>query len=194
MKVIHFNEGYRFGNPNLRWGNPSYVLEPGDPGYVPYPPVSTVVQTQKRKKSTMAKADYIEQNDDAFSAQLQTFATNIPPYATTVGLTTTEVADQAADAAYYRFVLACLATMKNGAQQWTAWRGLRRGGGTRPPPAGMPMAPVFPASVLVVLLGIEVRFRALVAKIKTHANYNVPMGEALVIEGEDITGPAMMTT
>src|ERR1051325_1885665 len=81
MKVIHFNEGYRFGNPNLRWGNPSYVLEPGDPGYVPYPPVSTVVQTQKRKKSTMAKADYIEQNDDAYFAFDNTLA-----YAFTVGV------------------------------------------------------------------------------------------------------------
>jgi hypothetical protein len=25
-------------NPNLRWGNPSYRLEPGDPGYVPWTP------------------------------------------------------------------------------------------------------------------------------------------------------------
>ncbi|MCX6898361.1 MAG: hypothetical protein NT105_06635 [Verrucomicrobia bacterium] len=25
-------------NPNCRWGDPSYILEPGDPGYVPWPP------------------------------------------------------------------------------------------------------------------------------------------------------------
>ena len=31
-----------WGNPNLRWGSPSYLLEPGDPGYVPpSPPTPT---------------------------------------------------------------------------------------------------------------------------------------------------------
>lgn len=28
---------FTWGDPNLRWGDPSYYLEPGDPGFVPYP-------------------------------------------------------------------------------------------------------------------------------------------------------------
>jgi hypothetical protein len=40
MKIATFDSGLRFGNPHLRWGNPSYLLEPGDPGYVAPPPSS----------------------------------------------------------------------------------------------------------------------------------------------------------
>ncbi|MCB1078135.1 MAG: fibronectin type III domain-containing protein [Verrucomicrobiae bacterium] len=39
MKVIRFDAGFRYDDPNARWGDPSFVLEPGDPGYVgPDPP------------------------------------------------------------------------------------------------------------------------------------------------------------
>ena len=35
-----------WGNPNLRWGSPSYLLEPGDPGYVnPLPTTSEPKKT-----------------------------------------------------------------------------------------------------------------------------------------------------
>jgi hypothetical protein len=38
-------------NPNLRWGDPSFLLEEGDPGWVPWPPVSTPVKPKKKKRS-----------------------------------------------------------------------------------------------------------------------------------------------
>ena len=38
-----------------------------------------------------------------------------------------------------------------------------------------------------------VRFRALVKQIKAHANYNTAIGEALGIEGEEQSGPDLMT-
>ena len=41
MKVIKFDSGFFLDDPNNRWGNPSYQLEPGDPGYVPPSPPST---------------------------------------------------------------------------------------------------------------------------------------------------------
>ncbi len=34
MRVIRFDEGFRFDDPNSFWGDPSYQLEPGDPGYI----------------------------------------------------------------------------------------------------------------------------------------------------------------
>lgn len=37
MKPVYWNDPdprVRWGNPNLRWGSPSYLLEPGDEGYV----------------------------------------------------------------------------------------------------------------------------------------------------------------
>lgn len=35
MRPVTWDSGVRFGDPNLRCGNPSYLLEPGDPGYTP---------------------------------------------------------------------------------------------------------------------------------------------------------------
>ena len=31
MRPASYDDGLRFGDPNARWGNPGYVLEPGDP-------------------------------------------------------------------------------------------------------------------------------------------------------------------
>ena len=107
------------------------------------------------------KSDYIQQNDDAFNAQLQTFKNGIGNYAALLGVTAAQMAGQAADAAYYDYVLKCNRLMANGSLQWTGWKNLTRGGGT-PPASGAPVAPVFPTAVPAVAPGIEVRFRALV--------------------------------
>ena len=44
MKTLHWDainpftgRPFTWDDPNLRWGSPSYYLEPGDPGFVPYP-------------------------------------------------------------------------------------------------------------------------------------------------------------
>ena len=34
MRVLKFDSGERFDDPNSYWGDPSYVLEPGDLGYM----------------------------------------------------------------------------------------------------------------------------------------------------------------
>jgi hypothetical protein len=49
MKILTWDSGYRWDDPNLRWGDPSYVLEFGDPGYVGPAPIPT--QTGKRTMS-----------------------------------------------------------------------------------------------------------------------------------------------
>jgi hypothetical protein len=49
MKPIRWNDGSRWNDPNLRWGNPSYRLEPGDPGYIPTTPPRTTMNTRKFK-------------------------------------------------------------------------------------------------------------------------------------------------
>lgn len=140
----------------------------------------------------MPKSDYVSQNDVAFSRQMQTFKTNIPGYATLLGVSPGQVTAQAADADYFDYVLACQQTMLNGAQQWSAWKKLVRGGGT-PPATGAPGAPEFSTSVTAVALGVEVRFRALVKQIKSNANYNEAIGEALGIEGAVMAGPDLST-
>jgi hypothetical protein len=140
----------------------------------------------------MPKGDYISQNDDAFNAQLQTFKNGIGGYSTLLGLTPAQISGQSADAAYFDYTLKSLDIMSNGAQQWTAWKNIERAGGT-PPASGAPVAPIFPTAVAAVAPGIETRFRALVQSIKTNANYNEAIGQALGIEGAQQTGPDLTT-
>ena len=41
MKPATWGSGLKWGDQNLRWGSPSVLLEPGDPGYVaPAPTLS----------------------------------------------------------------------------------------------------------------------------------------------------------
>ena len=57
MRTAYWDSGdpeMYFDNPNLRWGSPAYLLEPGDPGYTP--PFPSVTETNnKRKKMTPKK-------------------------------------------------------------------------------------------------------------------------------------------
>jgi hypothetical protein len=140
----------------------------------------------------MPKTDYIEQNDDAFNAQLQTFNAIIANYSAVLGLPPATLAGLMADGAYFDYELKCMKLVQNAAQQWTAWKNLIRAGGT-PPPTGAPVLPTLPAAVPAVAPGVEVRFRALVQSIKTNLNYNEAMGDALGIEGAMQTGPDLTT-
>lgn len=136
----------------------------------------------------MPKANYIKSGEEAFGAQLLMYKNNIATYADILGVTAAQITAQAADADYFDYVLKCQGIMQSGAQQWSAWKKLLRGGGT-PPMAGEALAPVFPAAVTAVELGIEPRFRALCQQNKTNTNYNVSIGEALGTEGQAQTGP-----
>jgi len=140
----------------------------------------------------MAKGSYVQGNDNAFSAQLIVFNSNIGGYAATLGVSAGQIAGQAADSDYMDYVLKCLGITQNTAQQWMAWKTLTRGGGT-PVTTGAPVAPVYPTPVPVVAPGIEVRFRALVKQIKASPNYNVAIGNALGIEGSQQTPPDLTT-
>jgi len=138
------------------------------------------------------KSDYIQQNDDVFNAQLQTFKNTIANYSVLLGLTTGQIGAQAGDANYFDYTLKCMNLMSKGSLQWTGWKNLTRGGGT-PPASSAPVAPVFPTTVPAVAPGIEVRFRALVQLLKANPNYNESIGLALGIEGAQQTGPDLTT-
>ena len=65
MKTLYWDSGDPldcFDNPNCRWGDPSYRLEPGDPGYVVWFPPGYVPPAPERKKkprrrSTLSAAE-----------------------------------------------------------------------------------------------------------------------------------------
>lgn len=49
VRPMYWGDGTKYGDPNAYWGSPSYVLEPGDPGYVPVPPDSPPPATHKTR-------------------------------------------------------------------------------------------------------------------------------------------------
>ena len=58
MRTLSWDDGTLFfDDPNAYWGDPSYVLEPGDPGYVvPAPPPGTQSASTKGKHSMSSNA------------------------------------------------------------------------------------------------------------------------------------------
>ncbi|MBX7206877.1 MAG: hypothetical protein K1X78_01085 [Verrucomicrobiaceae bacterium] len=175
-------------NPNVTWDG---LLEPGDPGFVPYP--STLLpqapsKSKSKRKTHMPKSDYIKSRDDEFAAQLATFKNNIGDHTAAFGLSPAQITGQAADADYLAFVLASQEVCSNCSQQWTAWKDIVRDG-TAPPGTAQPVDAPMPDPVPAVAPGIEARFRALVKIIKAHPAYNASIGESLGIEGAAHTGP-----
>ncbi len=139
----------------------------------------------------MAKSDYIEPNDDAFSAQLITFKNTIPEYAGVLQVTGAQTTSQAADADYFADCLDWQSRTRNAAQQATSWKDLIRRGGT-PPASGAPVPIKIPPGPPVAP-GIEPRFRALCQQIKASPDVNDSILEALGILGKEHAGPDYAT-
>jgi hypothetical protein len=51
--VLRWDDGSRWDDKNAYWGDPSYVLEPGDPGYLP-PDPSPTPKTKPKKRNYMS--------------------------------------------------------------------------------------------------------------------------------------------
>ena len=54
MRPLRFDDGTHWDDPNAYWGDPGYVLELGDPGYVPPPPPSTPTVNRHHKPKNMS--------------------------------------------------------------------------------------------------------------------------------------------
>ena len=66
MKIAYWDSGLHWDDPNLRWGSPSYLLEPGDPGYVPPSPPPT--PTTNKMHTTHCPVPVIAQNGNLIVA------------------------------------------------------------------------------------------------------------------------------
>jgi hypothetical protein len=106
MRTAYWDSGdpeMYFDNPNLRWGSPAYLLEPGDPGYVP--PFPSGNETSKTKKKHMKHQDYYPGRVAEQIAWLQNFADKLPGRATALGLAPALVIALVADALWLAYVL-----------------------------------------------------------------------------------------
>ena len=63
------------------------------------------------------KGNYVQANDNAFSAQLLTFKAEIPAYVGVLKLTADVVSGQAADGDYFDYCLKCQGILQNAATQ-----------------------------------------------------------------------------
>lgn len=135
----------------------------------------------------MPDQDFIPKDDEGKAALFERFRTAIPVHAAALGLSAADTAGQAADAAWFRYILNRAIVTRNAGSQWTAYkkRVLERGGeATLPvdPPLPLPEPPA-------VAPGILARFRALVRRIKVAPGYTVAVGEALGIVSTEAADP-----
>ena len=188
MKIIRFDGGFRYDDPNNRWGNPSYQLEPGDEGYVPPSPVPSQPPT---KKKHMKRNSYYPGRVGDQIVWLTNFPDKIVRWATVLGLTPAQVAAAQADC---RWLVYVLREWLPAARAWSlactnAAYEIQSGTGTAaqtlpvfvPPPHAEDVAPVAP--------GALDRIFALVQLIKDSGKCTDVIAADLGILGSAATGP-----
>ncbi len=202
MKLLHWDAinpitgtPFCWDDKNLRFVNGiGMYLEPGDPGFVPYPGFPANTPTQKPKRNHMPKSDYLATDDNGKASQFVLFRDNIGQFLATLGILATDpdIIQQAADATRFRAIVDFCGNMQNAAQGWTAEKNYERDGGATAPTGQI--VPVLPAGFPpAVAAGIVARFRALVKRLKAINAYTETIGQALGIEGSVQTGPDMTT-
>ena len=178
-----------FDNPNLRWGSPAYLLEPGDPGYVP--PANSVSEP-KTKGKKMKRQDYYPSQQAKQVAWLYNLANKLPGQATALGLGSTQVAAIQADCLWLAFLIQTwLPEVRTWAQGCTqtlneAQTGTGTAVQTLPAfaaPALPPAAPPLPATVPVAP-GALTRIFAVVQVIKSSGKCTNDIAKLL-----DLIGP-----
>ena len=191
MRIAHYDEGLTWDNPNLRWGDPSYLLEPGDPGYVP--PFSS----PKKPKKHMKRKPYLPDDEPGILSVLTALDTNLP----------------GALATKYEVTAAQLLRLRNGryayewfmsansiARQWSKSMSDAHDSMTTANPApltALPGGPTLPAAPTFNTPPVTAQYEPgffdflgrLVQGIKTHDNWDETDGLLLKILGAEIGPP-----
>lgn len=107
MKILYWDdidpetgEVYRMDHPNLRWGDPSYVLERGDYGWQP-----TVFSEPKPKTKPMTHQTFYPMRVGDQIVWLTNFYHKLPLWAATLGVTAAQQAEIIADVRWLIYVL-----------------------------------------------------------------------------------------
>ena len=170
MRTAYFDSGdpeMYFDNPNLRWGDPAYLLEPGDPGYVaPFPPPTN--QTNHQKKKHMKRHPYYPHRQADEIVWLTNFTNKISTYATTLGLTAGQVTAIKADCLWLIYILQIwLPAIRNWAQSGTdALQEAQSGTGSSAQALPVFTAPALPVGTTAVNPGALLRLFTFVQDLK----------------------------
>lgn len=188
MKTIKFDSGFRLDDKNSRWGNPSYQLEPGDPGYVSDSPQNK--QPPKRSKKMKRNSWYPSRGNDQIAC-LENFRIKLPDHGEAVGLTPAQIAAGVADCRWLIYVLqSWLVAVRAWALSCTdAAADAQTGDGADLMELPVFTPPTLPTGVVAVNTGALTRFFALVQVIKNSSGYNETIGTDLGIVGTEQGAP-----
>lgn len=195
MRTAYWDSGdpeMYFDNPNLRWGSPSYLLEPGDPGYVS--PSPTVNPTTTRHKK-MKRQNYFPSRVADQVAWLVNLANTLPGKATALGLTTAQVNDIVADCLWLAYLLQAwlneVRAFSLGCTQTVT--AAQTGTGTAAVTPNTFTAPALPTGVTAQLPGSLTRIFTAVQDIKNGHKLTDAIAAELGIVGSEATGPDLTT-
>jgi len=164
MKTITFNSGFRLDDPNNHWGDPSYHLETGDPGYVPPSPTNQPPQ----RRNHMKRNSYFPSRTNDQVNWLVNWINKLPGYGATVGLSPAQITATTGDAGWLVYVLqSWLGATRTWAEACTnAVTEAQSGTGMAPMTLPVFTAPALPAGVAPVNPGALTRIFAVVQAIK----------------------------
>ncbi len=190
MKVIKFDSGFTFDDPNSYWGNPSYQLEAGDPGYVP--PPAPINQPKPKRRKGMRHNTYFPLKVGDQVTWLGNFKNKLPGYATPLGLAAGVVTAAEADCDWVSYVLGTwLPAIRAFAEAGTdAATEAQTGDG-----AALMSLPTFtpPAGGVPTNTGALTRIFDLVQTIKNAAGYTEAIGSDLGVIGSEKSAPDFAT-
>lgn len=183
---------YTFDDPNLRWGDPSYILEPGDPGYTPVSPANPTHPTRPKK---MKRQAYYPSRAADQIVWLENLRNKLAGHAPALGLTVAECEAGIADA---RWLVYVLGSWLPAARAWAlsctdTAKDAQDGDGVALSSLLPFTPPALPAGVVAVKTGALVRLFALVGKLKEAGGYTEAIGTDLGLIGSEDTAPNLAT-
>jgi hypothetical protein len=144
----------------------------------------------------MPVSDYVPDSDSAFAELLEHVRDNHTPHITALEITPAEITTLTNDTACFRFMLTQQERLIAAGKQSTEGKNSLRYGDPANP--NTPVSLAFPSQPAVVpspvTPGIEKRFRKFIERLKSHRNYTKTIGNALHIEGPEITGPDLINS
>ena len=194
MRTAYFDSGLNWDDPNLRWGEPAYLLEPGDPGYTPTLPPNTETKA-KNKTKKMRRNNFFPMRQGDQITWLGNYKTKLPGYATTLALAAGQVTAIGNDCGWAIYVLQ---SWVPAVRSWTlagtdALNEALTGSGSAAQTLPVFTAPALPAGVTAVNPGALNRIFALVQQIKDGGKCTDAIAQDLGIVGSANAGPDLTT-
>ncbi len=184
---------FTWDDPNLRWGDPSFYLEPGDPGFTPYETLSEPKPTKTKK---MKRQAYYPSRIANQVLWLENFAAKLAGYqAILTSITAAQITAGLADAKWLIYVLSTWqpAVRAFAPSCTAAVNEALSGTGSTPQVLTTFIAPALPSGTVAVKPGALERIFALVADIKVSDGYTEVIGKDLGIVGAEQGAPDMAT-